>query len=242
MPVPSSAASWWGSLVWLIGLTVAAFGVAWLSGTRLRIRRSVYIPLLVVVTGGLSAGYVAWLGLSANDVITTRWAWGLLAGVATGALLAFGMTHQPATRRLHGRELTGELAWEGVVYGTAEGVLLSALPAFMTWQMVHSLGWNGTAGAFARWTLPIAAAAVVIVIHHLGYWNCRNRILVPVTLGCSLLTVGYLATASVVAPALGHIVLHFAANLHGTEMPPIERPTAAEGTNGLEHLPHPAAA
>jgi hypothetical protein len=222
-------------LLWLIGLMVAAFGVAWLSGTRLRIRRSMYIPVLVIVTGALSAGYVAWLGVGANDVITTRWAWGLLAGVVIGGLLAIAMTHQPVTRRLHGRQLTGELAWEGVAYGTAEGVLLSALPAFMTWQMVYSLGWSGTGGAFARWTLPVAASAAVILIHHLGYWNCRNRILVPITLACSLLTVGYLLTASVVASALGHVILHFGANLHGTEMPPVERPTATIGVEPLAH-------
>ena len=40
MPITASPASWWESLLWLIGLTVAAFGVAWLSGTRLNIRRS----------------------------------------------------------------------------------------------------------------------------------------------------------------------------------------------------------
>ena len=87
------------------------------------------IPVLVGVTGALSAGYVAWLDVGINNVITARWAWGQLAGVITGAFLAFAITQQPYTRRLHGRELTGELAWEGVVYGAAEGVLLSALPA-----------------------------------------------------------------------------------------------------------------
>ena len=103
----------------------------------------------------------------------------------------------------------------------------------MTWQIVHSLRWSGAGGAVARWTLPIAASAVVILIHHLGYWNCRDRILVPIALGCSLLTVGYLVTASVVAPALG-------ANLHGTEMPPVERPTATEA--GVDRAEHQAAA
>ncbi len=226
MPVPASPPSWWGSFVWLIGLFVVAFGVAWLSGTRLEIRRTLYIPLLFVVTGAMSSGYVAWLGVSAHDVITARWAWGLLAGALSGVLVGLAMTRQPVTRRLHGRQLRWALVWEGVVYGTAEGVLLSALPAFITWQMIHSLGWSGTPGGLARWTLPVIAAAGVIVVHHLGYWSCRNRILVPITLGCSLLTVGYVVTASVVAPALGHVFMHFAADLHGVEMPPHRRRAA----------------
>ncbi|MDE3086912.1 MAG: hypothetical protein KGJ77_09115 [Acidobacteriota bacterium] len=224
MPVPVSAPVWWGSLLWLVGVGASSFGVAWLSGTRLRIRRALYIPLLALVTGGLTAGYVAWLGVGVEDVVLARWGWGLLAAGVAGLVLGFGVIRQPATRRLERRDLPEAVVWEGIVYGTAEGVLLSALPVLMTWQLLHSLGWAGTAGAVARWTLPVLASAAVIVVHHLGYWNCRNRILVPITWGCSLLAVGYLVTASMVAPTLGHILLHFAADAHGVEMPPVDRP------------------
>lgn len=227
MPVPVSAPVWWGSLLWLVGLGLAAFGIAWLSGTRLRIRRSSYIPLLVVVTGGLTAGYITWLGIGVESVFTARWAWGILAAAVAGVILGLAVTRQPATRKLARRELPWAFVWEGVVYGTAEGILLSALPAFVTWQLLHSLGWAGTAGAFARWTLPVVAAAMVIVVHHLGYWNCRNRVLIPITWACSMLTIGYLVTASMVAPTLGHIFLHFAADTHGMEMPPVDRPATA---------------
>lgn len=234
MPVPTSAPAWWGSLLWLVGLGVASFGVAWLSGTRLRIRRALYIPLLVLVTGGLTAGYVAWLGVGVKDVLFARWGWGLLAAGVAGLVLGFGVVHQPATRRLERRDLPAAFVWEGVVYGTAEGVLLSALPVLMTWQLLHAVGWAGTAGALARWTLPVLASASVIVVHHLGYWNCRNRILIPITWGCSVLAVGYLVTASMVAPTLGHIFLHFAADAHGIEMPPVDRP---EGSSSLPEAP-----
>lgn len=234
MPVPVSPVTWWGSLLWLIGIGTVAFLVAWATGTRLRIRRSAYIPILLVTTVGLSVGYVAWLGLGASELIFNHWGWGLLAAGILGVILGLAMTKQPATRKLQRRQLPGVLLWEGVVYGTAEGVLLSALPAFVTWQMVHSLGWKGIGGALARWTLPVVAAALVILVHHLGYWNCRNRILIPITLGCSLLTVGFLVTASVLAAAVGHILMHFAADVHGVEMPPVERPQAEEGPPAAE--------
>src|SRR5258708_2728393 len=113
-------------------------------------------------------------------------------------------------------------------------MLLSGLPAFMTWQMVHALAWAGAPGTLGRWTLPIVASAAVIVIHHLGYWNYRNRILVPVTLGCSLLTLAYLVTGSFVAPTLGHILMHLGADVHGVEMPPKERPTTTGGEPPVE--------
>jgi len=226
MPVPSVEPAWWGSLIWLVGLALAAFLIAWLSGTRLRIRRVWYIPLLFVVTGGLTAGYVAWLGVGVNDLVTARWGWGLLAAVIAPVVLAFPMSRQPVTRHVRGRQLSWELLWEGGVYGSAEGVLLSALPPFMAWQMVHALGWTGNGGAVGRWALPILAAAAVVVIHHLGYWSCRNMILLPITLGLSVLSIGFLVTGSWIAPALGHIFMHHELTLHGTEMPPQERPAA----------------
>ena len=112
----------------------------------------------------------------------------------------------------------------------------------MTWQMVHALGWTGAAGAMARWTLPLLASAAVIVIHHLGYWNYRNRILVPVTLACSLLTFAYLLTGGFVAPTLGHTLMHFGADLHGVEMPPKERPHTTTGEPHVERDAHVKAA
>ena len=229
MPVPIHEPAWWGSLIWLGGVAAAAFLVAWLSGTRLRIRRGWYVPLILAATAGLATGYVAWLGVGFRNVVLTHWGWGLLAAVVAPILLAKPMSRQPVTRHVEGRQLRWEMLWEGGVYGTAEGVLLSALPPFITWQLVHALGWGGAGGAVARWALPILAAAAVVVIHHLGYWSCRSVILVPITLGLSVLTVGYLLTASWIAPALGHIFMHLGLILHGTEMPPHERSTVAEG-------------
>lgn len=224
MPVPIHEPVWWGSLLWLIGIATAAFVIAWLPGTRLRIKRPVYVPMLLAVTAGLSAGYVAWLGIGVTDVITARWGWGLLAAVIIPVVLAEPISRQPVTRHVRGRRLAWEFAWEGGVYGTAEGVLLSALPPFVTWQMVHALGWSGTAGDFARWILPVAAAAAVVLIHHLGYWSCRNIILLPITAGLSVLSIAFVITGSWIAPALGHIFMHMELTAHGAEMPPEQRP------------------
>jgi hypothetical protein len=224
MPVPAQEPVWWGSLLWLAGVTAIAFLVAWSSGSRLDVRRGTYVPVLFVATAGLAVGYVAWLGIGFADVASTRWPWGFVAAVIAPIVLWKPLSHQPVVRHVHGRQLRWELFWEGGVYGLAEGVLLSALPPFITWQMVHALGWTGTAGGVARWALPIIAASAVVVIHHLGYWNCRNKILIPITLALSVLTVGFLATASWIAPALGHVFMHFEATIHGIEMPPVRRP------------------
>jgi hypothetical protein len=121
--------------------------------------------------------------------------------------------------------LVAAMLWEGVVYGVAEGFWLSALPGLMTWQMVHSLGWSGAVGGIARWTLPIVASVTVIGVHHLDYWEYRNRMLVPISIGCGLLSLGYLITASPIAPTLGHVLGHASGLRRGVEMPPHSHPT-----------------
>jgi uncharacterized membrane protein YedE/YeeE len=51
-----------------------------------------------------------------------------------GAILAFLSRHQPRGPHPQGWRLTATLAWEGVVYGITEGLLLSVLPVLVTWQ------------------------------------------------------------------------------------------------------------
>jgi hypothetical protein len=232
MPVPIEQAPWTGSALWLIGLTVASFLVSWLAGNRLQLPRTGYIAVLLVVTAGLTGGYLAWLRIDFGTVLETGWGWGLLAGILAGAVTAAGMTRMPATGHLSGAAEGIAFAWQGLVYGVTEGILLSALPAFMTWQMVNSLELSGVGGTVAIWLLPIVASIVVIVIHHLGYWEYRNRTLVPIVGACALLTVAYLLTASVLAPMLGHVVMHSAAITHGTELPPHPRPAVGSPSPG----------
>ena len=220
MPVPVSPGPWAGSLLWLAVLAVMSFAISWVAADRLRLQRTTYIAVLTTVTAALSVGYVAWVGIDAWDVVSARWVWGLVAAPLSGAFLVVGMTRLPVVHRLTGGRLALAVVWEAVVYGTAEGLLLSVLPVFMTWQMIHSLGWSGAGGAVARWTLPLAASVAVIVVHHLGYWEYRNRLLVPIAVGCGLLSLGYLVTASPIAAVLGHILGHAASLRHGAELPP----------------------
>lgn len=231
MPVPVSPASWTGSLLWLVAVLVAAFLVSWLAADRLTMARARYIGVLTLMTAGLSAGYVAWLGVGVVDLLMARWGWGLVAAPVIGVVLALGLRRVPVYEKLHGRRLAVALLWEGAVYGLAEGVLLSALPVLITWQLIHSLGWSGPAGGVARWTLPVLASAAVILVHHLGYWEYRNRLLAPITLGCGLMSLGYLVTGSPIAPTLAHVIGHAAMLRHGGEMPPHPRgaPPASYG-------------
>jgi hypothetical protein len=225
VPVATTA-SWWGSLCWLGGLALAVFLVSWLVANRMQVSRAAYVGVLGVVTAGLTAGYVSWSQLDATELLTTRWALGLAVAPLAGAFLILCMTRLPVVVKRRGGSLALAVVWEGLVYGVAEGVLLSALPGLMTWQAVEALAWSGAGGDVARWTLPVVASIAVIVVHHLGYWEYRNRLLVPISMGCGLMTVGYLLTASPLTPTVAHVLSHVSGLKHGVELPPHPHPSA----------------
>lgn len=233
MPVPVVPVPWFGSILWLLGLAAAAFAVSEVAANIYRLGRRPYIAVLALVTAALTVGYVAWAGLDPVQLLTTHWGWGLVAAPLSAAFLVVGMTRLPVAHRYTGGSLGRVLLWEAVVYGIAEGILLSALPVLITWQMIHGLGWSGATGTIAEWTLPIVASVAVIIMHHVGYWEYRNRLLVPISVGCGLLSLGYLVTGSPIAPILGHILAHTSSLLHGAELPPHPHADAARGTQPI---------
>jgi hypothetical protein len=222
MPTAAISISWLGALGWLAAIAAASFLVAWVLTGLLGVRRTPYIAALALVTGGLTVGYLAWSDTGLASFATNRWAWGLAGAVVVGALLARLSRHQPSGRRSQGWRLVATLAWEGVVYGMTEGLLLSVLPVLVTWQGFAAHGWTiGPGRALVAGTVAMGASLAVIIIHHLGYRGFHTRAaLGPVMVGCGLLSLAYLLTASPLAAVGGHIVLHTALNLRGTEMPP----------------------
>jgi hypothetical protein len=236
MPVPVVPVPWAGSLLWLLAIAAGSFAVSEVAANIFRLSRRPYIAVLTLVTAALTIGYVAWADLNPIQLLTTRWGWGLLAAPLSAAFLIIGMTRLPVAHRYPGGSLVPALLWEALVYGIAEGILLSALPVLVTWQMIHGLGWSGAAGTLALWTLPIVASIAVIIVHHLGYWEYRNRMLAPISLGCGLLSLGYLVTGSPIGPILGHILAHASSLLHGAELPPHPHP-ATIGQPEAVHAP-----
>jgi hypothetical protein len=222
MPTADTSLSWPSTLGWLAAIAAAGFLITWVLTSRLGMRRTPYIAALALLTGGLTWGYLTWSDTSLTSFATNHWGWGLVGAAVAGALLARLSRHQPRGPRPRRWRLAATLAWEGVVYGATEGLLLSVLPVLVTWQAFAAHGWtSGTGKPLVAGIVAMGASLAVIVIHHLGYRGFHNRAaLPPVMVGCGLLSLAYLLTASPLAAVGGHILLHTALNLRGTEMPP----------------------
>jgi hypothetical protein len=226
MPVADSLFGWREAIATFGIISVAAFLVTWIVTDLCRVSRTPYVAILTLTTFTLAAGYLAWSGTSGADLITAGWGWGILGGVVAAALVVPLVRRLPSGPRPEGSHLVGRFLWEGIVYGTAEGILLATLPVLAIWQAADALGWTETAWPRASsGALAVTGALFVIAVHHLGYREFRARAsrrrLLGALVGCGIQALAFLLTGNVLAPIVAHIALHWQLTLRGNEMPPL---------------------
>lgn len=237
MPGPEASFGWQEALAALVAITAAAFLVSWVATDLLHVRRGPYISVLALTVLALGAGYLALSGTSARELVVSGWGWGLIAGGAAALILTPMVRRLPAGEHARGGRLLGLFAWEGVVYGSAEAVLLATLPVLAAWQAMSDLGWtDGAWEKAASGALAIGSALVLILVHHLGYAEYRRRAarkeLGGVLVGCGIQAVAFLVTGNILAPILAHVVLHGQLILRGHQMPPAEIRPEPSGSSG----------
>jgi hypothetical protein len=246
MPVADPSFGWQEAVAAFAVISVVALSVTWFVTDLGGVSRTPYVAILTLTTLALAAGYVAWSGTSVADLVTARWGWGILGGVVAAALVAPLVGRLPSGPRPEGAHLVRRFLWEGVVYGTAEAILLATLPVLAVWQAADALGWTDTAWAKAgSGVLAVVGALFVIAVHHLGYREFRARaarkMFLGALMGCGIQALAFILTGNVLAPVVAHIVLHWQLTLHGNEMPPVSEVRLASPGAGRLRPPKAAA-
>ncbi len=206
-------------------VSTVAFLVTWVVTDLGHVSRTPYVGILTLTTLALASGYSAWSGTSLAELLRVGWGVGILGGLAAATIVFPLARRLPPRPRPEGSLLVGRLLWEGVVYGTAEAILLATLPVLAVWQAAYALDWTENAwGRVASGALAVAGALFVIAVHHLGYREFRGKasrkMLSGALVGCGLQALAFLLTGNVLAPIVAHIVLHWELTLRGNEMPP----------------------
>ena len=118
------------------------------------------------------------------------------------------------------------MVWEGVVYGTAEALLLATLPVLIVWQRADASGADGLARSLGWGALALAAGVFVTLVHHLGYAAFRKpgarTMLIGALVTCGLQGLAFLVTGAIIAPVIAHIALHIQLLIRGVQLPPTE--------------------
>jgi D-alanyl-D-alanine carboxypeptidase len=183
----------------------------------------VYIAAVFAFTG-------AWVGceLDARRATLTRnWR----AGVGLGAIFAVVMVaivvREPATDRPEGLAFVAAIIWRGVLYGLADGVILSAFPILAVFAAFAGtravMRWHGKVAVGA---LALAVSLVFTAVYHAGYEDFRGEKVRKPVVGDAIWSLPTLATLSPFGAPIAHAGLHVAAVVHSYDtdvfLPPHE--------------------
>lgn len=220
-----SRTTWYGHLLWVLAAAILSMGVAALFAGLLELPRNVYLIFYFAYIGALLYGYVRWSGINLWKAVREHWAWGLVVGALFGYFAVQTVLLQPASPAPQGAELVFNLAWLGLIYGAVDGLLLSVLPVYATWQALSMLGWTEHwYGKVAATLLAIVASMLVVGIYHLGYPEFRGPQVLVIMVGVTAQTLGYVLSRSPLAPVISHVAMHVAAVLYGVatviQLPP----------------------
>jgi hypothetical protein len=211
---------------WLGAGFLLAFTVPFVLADVLEIDRDVYYGLYAASVLGLFWLWSRATGYDLRASVRRRWLAALLLGLAVAAVLAVMVLRtEEATPRPDGLGLLGAVAWRGVVYGAADGLLLSAFPILVVFAAFAGSRLEARrAGKAAIGVVALAASFAMTAIYHAGYSDFRSgKITKPLT-GDVVWSIPTLVTLNPIGSPIAHVGLHTSAVLHSydtdTFLPP----------------------
>ena len=201
---------------WLGGGMLVAFLIPYVLADRIGLQRDLYYGVYVAAVAGLFLGWSRDTGQSLREMCVRRWRLALVLGLAAAGAMAFLATRQDVSGpHPVGLNFLGSVAWRGVVYGAADGLLLSAFPILLVFAALKNSKLRRRAGGlFAVGAVAIVASMGMTAVYHAGYGDFRSsKISKPLT-GDLVWSIPTLATLNPIGAPIAHIGLHDGALLH----------------------------
>lgn len=201
---------------WLGGGMAVAFLVPYVLADRIGLQRDVYYGVYAAAVLGLFVGWARDTGLSVREMCARRWKLAIVLGlVAAGAMAFFAIRQDVSGPHPGGLTLVGAIAWRGVVYGAADGLLLSAFPILLVFSALTNTKLRKRAGGvIAVGAVALIASMAMTAVYHAGYSDFRSsKITKPLT-GDLVWSIPTLATLNPIGAPIAHIGLHVSAVLH----------------------------
>ena len=216
----SGALTWQDHMMWVAAGGLLAASVAVLFAGVLQLPRTIYLVFYIGIMGSFLAAYAQAGAIDLRRVLAANWPWGLLAGAVAAFLVVQATLQQPAPRSStpQGATLVFDLLWLGLAYGLVDGLLLSVLPVYATWQALTQRGWTERwLGRIAAAALALVASALVVGVYHLGYPEFRGSQVLIIMVSVAGQSLFYLLSRSPLAPLISHVAMHVTAVLVGLE-------------------------
>jgi xanthine/uracil permease len=142
-----------------------------------------------------------------------RWRLAVGLGVVFAAISAFiAISAEGDSPHPGGLEFVAALLWRGVVYGAADGLLLSAFPILLVSAALRdSRLRRRTGGLVAVGGVAMVASLAMTGIYHAGYSDFRSEKLRKPMTGDLVWSVPTLATLNPIGAPIAHVGLHVGA-------------------------------
>jgi hypothetical protein len=195
---------------------VVAFLIPFVLADRIGLQRNVYYGVYAASVAGL---FVAWsrdTGQSLREMCQRRWKLAVVLGLVAAGAMAFVATRQDVSGpHPGGLTFVGSVAWRGVVYGVADGLLLSAFPILLVFAALKNTTLRKRAGGvIAVGAVAIIASMAMTAIYHAGYGDFRSSKLSKPVTGDLVWSIPTLATLNPVGAPIAHVGLHVSAVFH----------------------------
>jgi hypothetical protein len=193
-----------------------AFLVPFLVADQLGLQRDLYLAVYVVAVLGVFVGWARDTHQSLRGMVARRWPLAVALGlVFAGVSAVIAVGAEGSSSHPGGLQFVGALLWRGVVYGAADGLLLSAFPILLVFAALRDSRLRRRAGGLiAVGAVAMVASLAMTAIYHAGYSDFRSsKLRKPVT-GDLVWSVPTLATLNPIGSPIAHAGLHITAVIH----------------------------
>jgi hypothetical protein len=210
--------------MWLVGGMAGAFGIPFLLTDVLDLDRDVYYAIYAAFAVGLLLAWARGTGYDLAAAARRHLPLALALGIASAGVLAVMVLRtEPATTHPGGVGLVAAVFWRGLVYGAADGVLLSVFPILVVFAALADRTVRRR-GKVAVGALALAASLAMTGVYHLGYSDFRSEKVRKPLVGDVVWSAPTLLTLNPLGAPIAHAGLHVTAVLRSydttTFLPP----------------------
>jgi hypothetical protein len=181
--------------------------------------RDLYYGIYAVAVVGF---FTLWARASeehVGELIRRRWPVAVALGLVCAAVLVvIVLRTDDATSRPDGLALVGAITWRGIVYGLADGLLLSAFPILAVFSAFKGTRLPGrVVGKVVIGLAAVVASLAMTATYHLGYSDFRSEKVKSPLKGDIIWSAPTLLTLNPIGAPIAHVGVHVSAVVHSSE-------------------------
>jgi len=202
-------------LRWLIGGFAVGFFVPFVFADQLGMQRDLYYGVYIATVLVFFALWARRTHQSIWMMMTRRWPLAITLGLVAAGGMALIVLQTSATARPGGATLAAAVLWRGVIYGVADGLLLSSFPILAVFAAFAGTPLRERMrGKIMIGVVALLASMAMTGAYHAGYSDFRSGKIANPLAGDVIWSMPTLVTLNPIGAPIAHAGLHVTAVVH----------------------------